>query len=99
MSLHVKCQMVRPGEGALAQVALERPVSSMFTEMTGQLVGAGEFPSTTFPATVVRLLTSVSSEMCLQVRTLCVRFPAASEGAGVRCSALPWPRAPPSLGL
>lgn len=49
--------MVRPGEGALTQVALERPVSGVFTEMTGQLIGAGKFPSTTFPAAVVWLLT------------------------------------------
>lgn len=57
VSLHVKCQMVRPGERALAQVALERPVSGVFPEMTGQLVGAGEFPSTALPAAVIWLLT------------------------------------------
>lgn len=57
VSLHVKRQMVRPGEGALAQVALEGPVSCVFAKMTGQLVWAGEFPSTAFPAAVVWLLT------------------------------------------
>lgn len=59
MSLHVKGQVVRPGEGALAQVALEGTVASVFAEMAGQLVGASEFPSTTFPAAVVWLLTYV----------------------------------------
>lgn len=59
MPLHVKRQMVRPGEGALTQVALERPVSGVFPEMTGQLVGAGEFPTTALPAAVVWLLTCV----------------------------------------
>lgn len=67
VSLHVKCQVVRPGEGAFTQVALEGPVSGVFAEMTGQLIGAGEFPSTAFPAAVVWLLTGVSSEMRLQV--------------------------------
>lgn len=57
VSLHVKCQVVRPGEGAFAQVALEGPVACVFAEMTGELIGAGEFPSTAFPAAVVRLLT------------------------------------------
>lgn len=63
VSLHVKCQVVRPGEGALTQVALEGPVSGVFAEMTSQLIGAGEFPSTAFPAAVVRLLTCEDREM------------------------------------
>lgn len=63
VSLHVKCEVVRPGEGAFTQVALEGPVSGVFAEMTGQLIGAGEFPSTAFPAAVIRLLTCEDREM------------------------------------
>lgn len=59
VSLHVEGQVVRPGEGTLAQVALERPVSGVFAEMTGQFVGPGELPSTALPAAVVWLLTCV----------------------------------------
>lgn len=54
--------MVRPGEGALAQVALEGSVSGVFTEMTGQFVGAGELPPAAFPAAVVWLLTCVEEK-------------------------------------
>lgn len=57
VSLHVQRQVIRPGEGALAQVALEGPVSRVFAEVTGQLVGPGELPPAAFPAAVVRLLT------------------------------------------
>lgn len=38
MPLHVKSQVVRAGEGTLAKVTLERPVSGVLPEMTGQLV-------------------------------------------------------------
>lgn len=55
--------MVRPGEGALTQVALEGSVSGVFAEMTCKLVRAGEFPSTTLPTAVVRLLTCEHREM------------------------------------
>lgn len=62
VSLHVKCQVVRPGEGTFTQVTLEGPVSGVFPEMTGQLIGAGELPSTAFPAAVVRLLTCLDNK-------------------------------------
>jgi len=97
--LHVEGQVVRPGERALAQVALERTVARVFAEMASQFVGASEFPTATLPAAMVRLLTCVSSVMRLQMRALGVRFPAAGEGAGVRRRALPRPGAPSSLGL
>lgn len=56
VSLHVQREVVGPGEGALAQVALERPVSSVLTEMARQLVGAGELPATTLPTAMVWFL-------------------------------------------
>lgn len=50
-------QVVRAGERALTQMALERPVARVFSEMTRQLIGTGEFPSASLPVTVVRFLT------------------------------------------
>lgn len=91
--------MVGSGEGPLTQVTLEGPVAGVFAEVTRELVGAGELPSTAFPAAVVGLLTGVSAQMCLQVGTLGVRLAAACERAGVSGRAFPGPRAAPSLGL
>lgn len=55
--LHVQCQMVGAGEGALAQVALEGSVAGVLAEVTCELVGAGKLPAAAFPVAVVRLLT------------------------------------------
>lgn len=57
VSLHMQSQVVGAGEGALAQVALERPVAGVLAEMTRQLVGAGELPAASLPVAVVRFLT------------------------------------------
>lgn len=57
VSLHMQSQVVGAGEGAFAQVALERPVAGVLAEMTRQFIGAGELPSASFPVAVVRLLT------------------------------------------
>lgn len=97
MSLHVKRKVVGPGECALAQVALERPVTGVFAEMPCQFVGASEFPAAAFPAAIVWLFTSVRSVMRLQMRALGVGLSAPTECAGVRRRALPWPGAATSL--
>lgn len=57
VSLHMQSQVVGAGEGALAQVALERPVTGVLAEMTRQLIRAGELPSASLPVAVVRFLT------------------------------------------
>lgn len=57
VSLHVKCEVVGPGESPLAHVALERPVSGVLAVMTREFVRARELPPATFPAAVVGLLT------------------------------------------
>lgn len=57
MPLHVKRQVIGPGESALAQVALEGSVARVLPEMTRELVGAGELPAAALPAAVVGLLT------------------------------------------
>ncbi len=57
VSLHMQRQVVGAGEGAFTHVALERPMAGVFTEMTRQLVGAGEFPSASLPVAVVRFFT------------------------------------------
>lgn len=56
MSLHVQRQVVRPGEGPLTQVTLERPVSSVLPEVTCELIGTSELPTATLPAAVVGFL-------------------------------------------
>lgn len=99
MSLHVQCQMVRSGEGPLAEVTLERPMTSVFSVMTSQLVGPGELPATTLPVTVVWFLACMCSHMSLQVRTLGVRLSTARELAAVRRGAFSRPGSTPSLWL
>jgi hypothetical protein len=56
VALHVQRQVVRSGEGALTQVALEGLLSCVFPVVTSQLVGARELPRATFPRALVRLL-------------------------------------------
>lgn len=57
MPFHMQCQVVRPREGALAEMALERTMSGVFTEMAGQFIRPGEFPAASLPAAVVWLFT------------------------------------------
>lgn len=56
MAFHMEGEMVRPGEGALAQMALEGSVSGVLAEVTGQFIRTGKLPATTFPAAMVGLL-------------------------------------------
>jgi len=56
MAFHMEGEMVGPGEGALAQMALERSVSGVLAEVTGQLIRASELPRTAFPHTLIGLL-------------------------------------------
>lgn len=97
MSLHVKREVVGPGEGTITQVALEGPVTGVFAEMPCQFVGASEFPAATVPTAMVWLFTSVRSVMRLQMRALGVGLSAPSECAGVCRRTLPWPGAATSL--
>lgn len=62
--LHVQSQVIGPGEGPLAEVALERPVSSVLSVMTGELVGPCEFPPTSFPTAVIRFFTCRNKRTC-----------------------------------
>lgn len=56
MALHVKSQVVGPGETALAMTAFEWFASGVLSEVSGQLIGSGETPLTALPRTLVRLL-------------------------------------------
>lgn len=91
--------MVRPGEGTLAEVALEGTVAGVLAKVACELVTASEFPSTALPVAVIWLFTCVCPVMGLEVGALGVSFATASEGTGVRGSALSWPGSTPSLGL
>ena len=56
MPLHVQGQVIGAGEGALAQVTLERPVARVLAEVTRELVRASELPAASLPAAVVWFL-------------------------------------------
>ena len=83
MSLHVQCQVVRPGESSLTQLAVERFVSCVFSLVPGQLVRPGEPPAAVLPLTHVGLLPGVGPEVSLEVAGLGVRLAAVVEGARV----------------
>lgn len=55
--LHVQGEVIGAGESPLTEVALEGSVACVFPVVTGQLVGAGEFPAASLPGTVVWLFT------------------------------------------
>lgn len=99
MPLHVESQVVRPGEGPVAFLTLERPVTRVLPVVAGELVGTCKLPAAALPVAVVRLLPCVRAVMCFQVGALGVRFPAAHVVAGVRRHPLSRPRAPAALGL
>ena len=63
MSFHVETEMVAPGKGPLAEMALKGSVARMLAVVTGEFVGAGEFPAAPFPVAVVRLLARMGSRV------------------------------------
>ena len=93
--LHVKRQMVRPGESSLTQFAVERFVPRVFPLMPGQLVRPGEPPAAVLPLADVGLLPGVGPQVGLQVGGLGVGLAAVVEGAGVD-DHLPPPQPPPA---
>ena len=97
MSLHVKGEMVRPGEGSLTQFTLEGSVPCMFPLMSGQLVRPRKPPAATLPVTDIGLLTGVGPVVGLQVAGLGVGLPAVVEGAGVDDDLPPAQPSPASL--
>ena len=56
VALHVQRQVVGTREGALAQLALERPVAGVFAVVARQLVRTGKLPAAVLPRALVRLL-------------------------------------------
>lgn len=73
----------------------------MFAVVPGQFIGAGEFPPTAVPVTVVRFLACVSSQVCLEMRTLRIGFATACIVTSVGGCSFPGPRpsSPLWLGL
>lgn len=57
VSLHVQGKVVRSGEGAGADGALEGFGARVFPVVSGQLIGASETPVAAVPRAAVRLLT------------------------------------------
>ena len=74
MSLHVKSQMVGPGEGSLTQLAVERFVPGVFPLVPGQLVRPGKPPAAVLPLADVRLLPGVGPLVSLQMTALSVNL-------------------------
>lgn len=70
----VQGEVVGPGEGAVALSAAERFDPRVLTEVSGELVGAGEAPSAALPGTVVGFLSCVYPPVSLQVGALGVNF-------------------------
>lgn len=99
MAFHVQREMVRPGEGSVAFLTLKWSVARMLPVMPRELIRTGEFPATSLPVTVIRLLSCVGSVMGFEVGTLGVRFTTACIVAHVRSYPLPRPRATTTLGL
>lgn len=56
MSLHVESEVVRPGKGPVALLALEGSVARVFSVVARQLVRACELPAAALPVAVVWLL-------------------------------------------
>lgn len=73
----------------------------VFAVVPGQFIGAGEFPPTAVPVTVVRFLTCVSSKVCLEMRTLRIGLATACVVTSVGGRSFPGPRpsSPLWLGL
>ncbi|CAN7945211.1 unnamed protein product, partial [Ixodes pacificus] len=79
-------QVVRPGEGPLAELALERLLARVLPEVARQLVGPGELPRAALPRAALGLLwlggpTCVRPLMRLEVGALGVHLLAALEVA------------------
>ena len=62
VSLGVQCEVVGTGESSSTISTNERPVSRVFTTVSGQLVGARKLPATVWPLTGVRLLTYIHTQ-------------------------------------
>ena len=89
--------MVAPGKGPLAEMALKGSVAGMLAVVAGQFVGAGEFPTASFPVAVVWLLPRMGSQVGLQVGRLGVGLSAARMRTSVRRRSLPTPSASSAL--
>ena len=66
VSLHVKCEVIRPWESSCANMTSKRFDTRMFPLVSCQLIWPGKLPTTIWPWASVRLFTSVGSDMCLQ---------------------------------
>ena len=91
----VNGEVVTAGEGALTVVALERPVSGVFSVVSRQFVGPRELPLAAGPVTHVWSQSGVCAHVLAQVRHLAVRLGAADVRTDVlwrcRCQAVRQP--------
>ena len=83
MPFEVKCKMVRSGESPVTHFALERFVTCVLSNVTGQFVTSCKLPAAILPRADVRLLPGVRPQVGLQVTRLCVAFAASGMPARV----------------
>lgn len=70
VSLHVEGEMVGPGEGSIAQRALERLLTRVLAEVSRQLIASRKLPRASAPFADVGFLSRVRSHVRLEMRTL-----------------------------
>ena len=97
MSLEVKAQMVRSGEGPLTELAGVWPDSCVFPHVTSQLIRPGELPPTPGPGAHVGLLPRVGPQVGLHVGGLVVGLAAVVVRTVVDLRHLPRPPHLPHL--
>jgi len=90
VTFHVQRQMIGSREAAETELAIERSIARMFSEVSGQFVGSGEFPVTAFPSALVRFLACVSSHMSLQMGTFRIDFVARGIRTSVHTFSFPY---------
>ena len=83
MFLDVEGEVVRPGEGSLAHLALVGPHPGVLAGVPAQLVRPGELPAAARPGAHVGLLPRVGPQVRLHVRGLVVGLEAAGVWAVV----------------
>ena len=66
MSLHMKCEVIRPWESSCANMTFKRFDTRMFPLVSCQLIWPGKLPTTIWPRASVWLLPSMGADMCLQ---------------------------------
>lgn len=88
VTFHVKSKVVRAGETAVANLALERLGSRVFSYVARELIRSRKAPLTALEMTFVWFFTCMNSLVSFQMRAFCVCFSTTWEIAKVDSSFL-----------